>query len=71
MMDCQHCGPRRTHGRECERDAIGEGSIQSGKAALSPYAGTRDTHRSADGTTRNGQFNALVRLETVDAAFGE
>lgn len=39
--------------------------------ALSPDAGTRDTHRSADGATRNGQFNALVRLETVDAAFGE
>jgi hypothetical protein len=43
---------------------------ESGEA-LSPDAGTRDTHRSADGTTRNGQFNALVRLETVDAAFGE
>ena len=43
---------------------------QSGEA-LSPDAGTRDTHRSADGTTRNGQLNALVRFETVDTAFGE
>ncbi len=31
----------------------------------------RDTHRSTDSTTRNGQFNALVRIETVDAAVGE
>jgi hypothetical protein len=35
---------------------------------LSPDAGTLDTHRSADGTTRDSQFNALVRLETDDAA---
>ena len=45
---------------------IAEGSIQSGEALT-----TWDTHRSADGTTRNGQFNTLVRRETVDAAFGE
>lgn len=67
MMNCQHCGPRRTHGHECERDANAEGSIQSGQA-LSPKAGTVNTHRSTDGTTWNGQFNALVRLEAVDAA---
>ena len=35
---------------------------------LSPDAATLDTHRSASGTTRNSQFNALVRLETVCAA---
>ena len=35
---------------------------------LSPDSDKPDTHRSADGTTRDGQFNALVRLETVDAA---
>jgi hypothetical protein len=35
---------------------------------LSPDAGTVDTHRSAERTTRNGQFNALVRIEAVDAA---
>ena len=70
MTNCQHCGPRGTHDREGERDAIGEGSIQSGEA-LSPDAGTRDsTHRSTDSTTRNGQFDALVRFETVNAACG-
>lgn len=67
MMNCQHCGPRRTHGHEDEQDANAEGSIQSGQA-LSPDAGTVNTHRSAERTTRNGQFDALVRLEAVDAA---
>lgn len=27
-----------------------------------------NTHRSTDGTSRNGQLNTLVRIETVDAA---
>jgi hypothetical protein len=32
MNHYQHCGPQRTHGRECEQDAIGEGSIRSDEA---------------------------------------
>jgi hypothetical protein len=31
----------------------------------------RNTHGSADGTTRNGQLDALVWRESIDAALGK
>ena len=54
--------------REGERDTIGGGSIQL--EGVDTVEALLHTHRSANSTTRNGQFNALAPFETVESDAG-
>ena len=53
---------------QVNRMLFGEGSSKSVRPCHQIPA--QNTHRSADGTSWDGQFDALVRPKTVDAACG-